>query len=697
MSFDARLKPPRAAKIPVRSTHHGIERTDDYGWMRAGNWQEATSDPQLLEKRIRDHLEAENAFMAAQMADTAELQKTLMAEMRGRIQEDDSSAPMKDGPWAYSTRFAVGDEHPKFMRAPVGGGEPALLLDGDLEARGKEYFRIGGAGHSPDHRLLSWSCDDKGSERYALIFRDLDTAKDLPHRIAHSSGGGVFSRDSRQFLYTRIDANHRPSKLLLHTIGDDPAGDILIREEPNPQYFLGAGKTQSGDYMVISSNDHDSVESWLIPADRPQAEPLLIAARHDQHQYSVDEGGGVVYILTNRDGAKDFKIVTAPAATPQPEHWRDLVAHRSGRLILGHNAFKRHVVWLERENGLPRILIHRIADGMEHAIAFDEEAYSLGMGGALEFDTDIIRFSYSSPSTPSRTYDYNMESRERALVKEQVVPSGHDPEDYVTRRGMAPAGDGETVPVTLLHRKDTPIDGSAPCLLYGYGSYGITIPASFNSDVLSLVDRGFVHAVAHVRGGKDKGYGWYEDGKLDRKNNTFNDFIAVAEHLIQAGFTARGRIVAEGRSAGGLLIGAVVNMAPELFAGFIAGVPFVDVLNTMLDDTLPLTPPEWSEWGNPLASRETYDTIASYSPYDRISRQAYPPILAVAGLSDPRVTYWEPAKWVAKLRDHQTGNAPIMLKTFMGAGHSGSSGRFQRLEDTALTYAFAIKAAGLGG
>lgn len=695
MIFDSSLTAPVADEVPAKSTHHGIEKTDNYAWLRADNWQMVMRDPSVLDSKIRDYLEAENAYQKAQMADTESLQKALVKEMRGRIKEDDSSVPSKDGPWAYGVQYVEGGEHPKFIREPAEGGSATVLLDGDKEAKGKEYFKIGGAGHSPDHELLAWSADDKGSEYFTVHFRDLDSGKDRAETIADTSGGGVFSSDCAHYLYTRVDENHRPSKLFLHEMGKDSASDKLLYEEPDPGFFLGAGKTQSENFIIIDTHDHETSQSWLLPANEPLAEPRLIAARENGVEYSVEENDGTLYILTNRDGAKDFKIVTAPVDNPDPANWKELIDHKTGRLILAHGVFKRHLVWMERENGLPRIVIHRLKDGEEHSIAFEEEAYSLGLGGSLEFDTNVIRFTYSSMTTPSQTYDYDMETRERRLLKVQEVPSGHDPENYVTRRIMAPAEDGEEVPVTLLYAKSTPLDGSAPCLLYGYGSYGMAMPAGFNTNCLSLVDRGFVYAIAHIRGGKEKGFAWYEAGKRDRKKNTFSDFVAAARHLIGEGYTGKGNIVAQGGSAGGMLMGAVANIAPELFAGIVAEVPFVDVLNTMLDDTLPLTPPEWPEWGNPLASKSDYEYIASYSPYDRISAQDYPPILAIGGLTDPRVTYWEPAKWVAKLRKMKTSTAPIMLKTNMGAGHGGASGRFQRLDEIAVSYAFALKVVGL--
>jgi oligopeptidase B len=451
--------------------------------------------------------------------------------------------------------------------------------------------------------------------------------------------------------------------------------------------------------VVIDIHDHQTSESWLIDADAPASAPRLVAARTFGHEYSVNHaviaGVDQLLITTNSGDAEDFRICQVPASNPGQANWREFLAHKPGRLLIDVTAFKDHLIRLEREDGLPRIVVHRFADGQEHSIAFDEEAYSLGVSDGYEFDTTNIRFTYSSMTTPSEVYDYDVETRTRTLRKRQQIPSGHNASDYVTRRVFAPAKDGELVPVTLLYRKSTPLDGSAPLFLYGYGSYGIAMPASFSTTRLSLVDRGFIFAIAHIRGGKDKGYGWYTKGKHTTKMNTFTDFIRAGEYLVERGFTKRGRIVANGGSAGGMLMGAVANMAPDLFLGIIADVPFVDVLNTMLDASLPLTPPEWPEWGNPLESADDFRLIQSYSPYDNVRAQAYPAIFAFAGLTDPRVTYWEPAKWVAKLRELKTDDNLLVLKTNMTAGHGGASGRFEALKEVAVDYAFALKVAGL--
>ncbi len=690
------IKPPRAEKRPVKSVHHGIERVDDYAWLRADNWQEVLRDPSALPADIRAYLEAENAYQKAVMAGTEALQARLFEEMKGRIREDDSSVPVTDGPFAYALRYVEGAQHPRIVRTPREGGEEEVLLDADAEARGREFFSLGAAEHAPDHRWLAWSADLKGSEYYDLHIRDLQNMQDTGTVIPETDGSIVWAEDSRHLFYVRLDENHRPSRVFRHRLGTDPSEDVLVYEEKDPGFFVSIGKTTSRRFIVIDAHDHETSEVRLIDAAVPTSEPVLVAAREKGVEYDVEEAHGTLYIRTNADDAEDFKIVMASVATPGREHWRDIVGHRQGRLILSHMVTSGHMARLERENGLPAIVITDLHTGREHEIAFSEEAYALGLSAATrDFDTTFIRFTYSSMTTPQRVYDYDMASRERILRKEQQVPSGHDPSQYETRRIFVPAHDGEQIPVTLLWRRDTPLDGSAPLWLYGYGAYGITIPAAFSTNRLSLVDRGFIYAIAHVRGGKDKGYRWYRLGKREHKINTFRDFISVAEHLVEEGYTSQGRIMAHGGSAGGMLMGAVANMAPELFGGIVAEVPFVDVLSTMLDPTLPLTPPEWPEWGNPIESKADYLNIASYSPYDNVKEQAYPAILALAGLTDPRVTYWEPAKWVARLREKKRGDSLLLLKTDMGAGHAGKPGRFDHLRDVALVYAFGLMVMGM--
>lgn len=681
---------PVAKISPTNDTRHGVTRTDNYAWLRADNWQDVFQDPDVLDPEIRAYLDAENAYQKAAFKGTEDLQATLFGEMKARIKEDDSSIPVKDGDYAYGTEFVSGGEQPRYFRTARDGGDKHIYLNGDDEAKGKDYFKLAGANPSPDHSKFIWGFDDKGSEYYTLRIRDFGQDYDLDDILEHTGGGGAWSADGSGFFYTLLDENHRPSKIYYHVIGTKQSDDVLIHEEKDPGYFMSVGGSTLNDVIYVDIHDHETSELWLIPADKPDTQPKLVAKRETGIEYDFTEGGDEFFILTNEGGAKDFKIMTAPFKTPEKEHWTELVPHKAGKLILSHAAYKNYLVWMERDEGLPKINIMDRNTGKTHAISFDEEAYSLGFSGAAEYDTEVVRFSYSSMTTPSQLFDYNMRTRERTILKTQEVPSGHNSSDYVTRRIMAPSHDGALVPVSLLYHKDTPLDGSAPALLYGYGSYGISIPASFNTNCLSLVDRGFIYAIAHIRGGKDKGFAWYEDGKREVKKNTFLDFIAAADYLVNQEFTSYEKIVAQGGSAGGMLMGACANMAPEKFAAMIAAVPFVDVLNTMLDDTLPLTPPEWPEWGNPIESEKAYDYIASYSPYDNIEAKDYPAILALAGLTDPRVTYWEPAKWIAKLRAVSSNNKPLFLKTNIGAGHGGAAGRFQRLEEIALEYAFAI-------
>ncbi|MBL8564801.1 MAG: S9 family peptidase [Hyphomicrobiaceae bacterium] len=686
--------PPCAERRESVSEHHGVRIDDPYAWLRSARWQGVMRDPGVLEPDIRAYLEAENAYTEAQLADTKELQAALFQEMKGRIKEDDSQVPNPDGPWEYYFRYETGAQYPLACRRPRGADQgEVILLDGNREAKDKPYWQLGGLHHTSDHRLIAYAVDDSGSEFYTIRVRDPATGEDLADVIP-DAGAFAWSLDGGTLFYVRLDENHRPRWVYRHTLGSDAASDVLVYEEPDTGFFVGVSSTQSNAFVLIDTHRHDTSEVYLIDAAAPESAPRLVAARDYGHEYSVEHRGDRLIILTNSGGAEDFRICSAPVASPGRENWSELVAHRPGCLILDIVVLANHMSRLEREGGLPRIVVRDLETGAEHAIAFDEEAYSLGLGAGYEFDTTTIRFTYSSMTTPSEVYDYDVATRARTLRKRQEVPSGHDPANYVTRRLQAPAPDGELVPVSILYHKDTALDGSAPLLLYGYGAYGLSIPAAFSTARLCLVDRGFVYAIAHIRGGKDKGYRWYTDGKREKKPNTFTDFIAAGEHLAKAELTQRGRIVAHGGSAGGMLMGAVANMAPDLFLGLIANVPFVDVLNTMLDKDLPLTPPEWPEWGNPLESATDFETIRGYSPYDNVKRQAYPHIFALAGLTDPRVTYWEPAKWVARLRELNTSANLLLLRTNMEAGHGGASGRFESLKEAAIEYAFALKIAG---
>ena len=690
------VRPPIADKRPTEVTYHGHARTDDYTWLKDENWQQVMHDPDVLNKDIRAYLEAENAHTLSWMSDTFELQEKLFAEMRGRIKEDDSSVPDPDGAFAYYVRYVEGGQHPKFCRKPTNGdGSEAVLLDGDAEAAGFEYYKVGAVTHSYDHRYLLYSEDTNGSEIFKIRFRDTESGENLPDVIEGTSGDALWAADNKTVFYTVLDENHRPSKVMRHTLGTSTEDDVLVYEEKDPGFFVGISDTESRRLILIDAHDHQTSEVYMIPADAPASDPVLIAPRAPGVEYSVSEHAGRLVILTNADGAEDFKIVTASLDKPGRENWTDLIEHAPGNLIVGIDVFADYLVRLERVSALPRIVIRNWQTTEEFTVRFDEEAYALGLEGGYEYATDKLRFSYSSPTTPRQVIDFDMRTGARTLLKQDEVPSGHDPADYVTRRIQAVAADGELVPVTVLHRADCILDGSAPVLLYGYGSYGMTMPASFVTPRLSLVDRGFVYAIAHIRGGMEKGYRWYTDGKREKKRNTFTDFIAAAEGLIAENLARPGNIAIHGGSAGGMLMGACTNMAPDLWRAVVADVPFVDVLNTMCDTSLPLTPIEWPEWGNPIEDRAAYDYILSYSPYDNVEAKEYPALLATAGLTDPRVTYWEPAKWVAKLRDKKTDNHPLLLKTNMSAGHAGAAGRFDRLEELAFNYAFVLKCFGV--
>ncbi|MFP4648178.1 MAG: S9 family peptidase [Halorhodospira sp.] len=689
-------QPPRAAESAVVEERFGVRLSDPYAWLRDPNWREAMLDPSRLQAPIREHLEAENAYTEAVLEPVRGLRRRLLDELRGRIREEDTSVPEPDGPYEYCARFRAGGQHPVVCRRSRGeAGEGEVLLDGDALAAGQAYFHLGDWAHSDDHRFLAYAVDTSGAEAYTLCFRDLVQGQALPEQLEWARGDFVWASDSRTLLYTVLDAEHRPRWVYCHQLGTDPEGDPLVYEESDPGFFVGLGRTESRRFLLIETHDHTTTEVHAAPADAPETGFRCLMPRQRGVEYEVSDHGDEWLILTN-DDAEDFRIVRAPLADLEPARFQEVVPHRPGVLLHDMLLFRDHLVRLESENALPRIVIQRLSDGAEHTVAFEEEAYALGIAPGLEYETTRLRFSYTSLTTPERVYDYDMETRVRVLRKEQEIPSGHDPSAYVARRLYATAPDGEQVPISLLHRADQAPGAQTPLWLNGYGAYGISQPAAFSPHRLSLVDRGFVFAIAHVRGGKERGYRWYEAGKLERKPNTFSDYIACAEQLIDAGYTDRGRLVVHGGSAGGMLVGAVLNQRPELFGAAVADVPFVDVLNTMSDPTLPLTPPEWPEWGNPIEDEQAFRTILSYSPYENVQAQAYPPILVTAGVSDPRVTYWEPAKWVARLRALKTDDHPLLLHTNMSAGHAGPGGRFDYLEEVALRFAFVLWVFGLG-
>ncbi len=679
---------PVPRKQPKRTAQLGRTRIDDYAWMKDDNWRSVLRDPGAVKAEVREHLEAENAYMAAVLAPTEALQARLFAEMKGRIKEDDASVPTPDGPFDYFSRYELGAQHPRHVRRPrcSEAGE-AVLLDEEAEAKGNAYYAVSAAEHSPDHGLYAWAVDEQGSEYHRIAIRDLATGEVLPGGPENATGDFAFSPDSLWLFWVWRDENARPAKVFRRPARGGE--DTLVYEEADEGMFLGVGVTADDSHILIVAQNQETSEAWLIGADDPTAAPAVAEPRRTCVRYDLDRWSDRWVIRTNDGGAVDFKLMLSRADIPKVDTWEDWIAHHPGRLIAGVAAFKGHLVRLERENARDRLVV-MARDGPEHTIAFEEAAYALSLSPGYEYGTVVARFVYQSPTTPRQWFDYDMASGARTLRKTQEIPSGHDPALYETRRLHATAPDGEQVPITVLMRRDTPLDGLAPVMLYGYGAYGHPQSAVFSTQALSLADRGWIWATAHVRGGSDKGWGWFLDGRGFNKMNTFTDFIACAEHLIAEGYGRAGKMVAYGGSAGGMLVGAVANLRPDLWSAVIAAVPFVDVLNTMSDVSLPLTPPEWPEWGNPLEDPAAYDYIASYSPYDNVAAKAYPAILAHGGLSDPRVTWWEPEKWIAALRGHTTSGRPVLLKINLEAGHGGAPGRFDHLEEVALEYAFAI-------
>lgn len=686
-----KIPAPVAKKIPLEITQHNETRSDEYAWLRDPQWQTVMQSPETLDTHIRQHLDAENAHTDTRMQDTQELQEQLFEEMKSRIKEDDSSIPCRDGDYYYYDRYDKGAQHPCYYRHDQDQQEQ-LLLNIDELASHFDYFDIGDCEHSPNHRFLAYSVDTKGSEFYTLHVIDIETQQAITQPIEHIQGNFVWAMDSKTLFYTTLDENHRPDKVYRHTLGTATHDDELIYQETDASFFVGLERTESNRFILINVHNHTTSEIHIINAYQPQQSPICFQPRIADVEYSISDREQTWYINTNKDGAKNFKIMSADLQATSSDDWQDYYCPEAQSLLRGIQLFQNYMVRLERVMGLPKLTVISFdVSQTEEIISFDEPAYELDIEEGFEFDTENLRFSYTSMTTPTQVYDLNMRTQQRQLLKQQQLPCGHQPDDYITQRIFAQAQDGSRIPISLLYKKDLELNGEAPCLLYGYGSYGATMPASFSTTRLSLVNRGFVYAIAHIRGGMELGYDWYTQGKLEHKKNTFEDFILAAQTLIDNNIAAPNNIAIHGGSAGGMLIGAVINMRPDLFNCAVADVPFVDVLNTMSDDSLPLTPPEWPEWGNPIEDQHAYHTIKSYSPYDNVVSQAYPHLLVTAGLTDPRVTYWEPAKWVARLRQHKLGNSELCLKTYMDAGHAGASGRYDSLKEIAFIYAFILQ------
>lgn len=680
-------RPPVAKQVPVTLERHGVRWSDPYAWLRDPGYPKV-EDPEILA-----YLEAENAYLDAVMASEQGLIEDLHAELKGRIKDDDSSVPVKDGEWLYHWAFRPGAQYRTWYRASVSGGEPAIMLDEPALATGAGYFNLGGLAVSPDGRLLAYATDTDGSERYVIQLKDLATGDPVGERIANTSGTIVWAADSRTFLYVELNESLRPFRVRSHRLRALAADDRIVYEEADPAFFVGLDLTQSRRFVTISAGSHVTREIRLLEADRPDAAPRLVAPRREQHRYSVEHHADRLWIRTN-DSHENFRLVWAPVDDPGEDNWTEELAGDDDDYLIDVTCFADFMAVSERRHGQANIRI-RSYDGAEHAIDFKEDVYTAGLGDNREFETDRLRLGFSSLTTPGTVLDYHVAERRLETRKVQEIPSGYDPSRYVGRRLWAKAADGTEVPISLVHRKDFATDGQGRLLLYGYGAYGMGLPPAFNASRLSLLDRGFAFAIAHVRGGDEMGQGWYRSGKLAQKPNSFTDFIAAAEALIEQGYSRPGNIAIRGGSAGGMLMGAVTNLRPDLWRCVVAEVPFVDVLNTMLDESLPLTPIEWPEWGNPVTSAEDFNLIKSYCPYENIEAKPYPAMIVTAGISDPRVTYWEPAKYVARLRATKTDTNRLVLKTHMEAGHFGISGRFDALKEQALLLAFVLKCFGM--
>lgn len=687
-------RPPVAKKINTTNTRHKITRHDEYAWMRDDNWQDVLRNPDKLRPDIHDHLKAENSYTDEVLKTSASLRDKIYNEMRGRVKENDTSPPLPKGIWEWFSKYETGQEHQQICRQKRTSTQtkkkPEIILDANKEASGLDYFKLGETAISPGQEYLAWSHDANGSEYFTIKIREIATGKDLSDILTNTSSVIAWSLNARFIFYILLDENHRPSKVMRHKIGTSQADDVLVYEEEDAGFFVSLSQSRSESLIFISAHDHETSEVHMINAADPEQKPVTIAPRepHIEYEVSHDAQRNRLIILTNKD-AVDFRLMWANIETP--DKWHELVPHKKGTLILKVATYENFIVWLYREKALPKINILSTETNLVTEIAFKEEAYDLSLDMGLEYNTNMVRFIYTSMTTPRQIFDHEMSTGKRNMVYEQSVPSGHNAQDYITKRLWAPIeGVDQEIPITILYHKDTPLDGSAPVLLYGYGAYGISIPASFSGNRLSLVDRGFIYAIAHIRGGKEMGFDWFLQGRKENKINSFKDFAAAAEYLIDNNLTQKGNITIHGGSAGGLLVGATLNLKPDLFRGAVAEVPFVDVLNTMLDDTLPLTPPEWPEWGNPILNAADYQMIAEYAPYENISKKAYPHILATAGLTDPRVTYWEPAKWVARLRDNRSDDGLTLLRTEMSAGHGGKAGRFNQLEELAMVYGFVL-------
>jgi oligopeptidase B len=680
---------PKINKILNTVKIHNEELIDNYSWIKQKDWKEVILNPSKLNAQVKKYLDEENLFKENQLKDINDVEKKLFEELKSKIKNEDNSVPKKDGNYFYGYKYNKNSEYPIYYRKNITNNSEEIILDCEKKSKTHTYFNVASISHSHDHRHVAYNIDTNGSEYFSIFIEDIQKKELLSPEIKNTTGDIVWSLDSKYIFYVRLDQNHRPTKVFQHKIGSNSEKDLLIYEEKDPSFFCSINLSKTKNYLFIRTADHETSEYLFINLKLNETKPILFRKRIKKIEYDLEHHEKFFLISTNIDNAKNFKIMISHEESYQK--WEEFIPYNKVNLILDFILLKDWLIRLERTEGSENIIILNLNNKDQHKISFDEEAYNLSLDHGYEYETDVFRYSYSSPTTPKSVFDYDCKSKKLELKKTQEVPSGHNKDDYICKKIFATAHDDEKIPITIFYKKGVKLDSNNYLLLYGYGSYGISIPSNFSTNRLSLVDRGIVYAIAHIRGGKEKGYEWYENGKLLNKKNTFLDFISCAEKLCEDKYTSPKKIVAQGGSAGGLLMGYIANERPDLFLGIIAQVPFVDICNTMLDEDLPLTVTEIPEWGDIKNDKKSFLYVKSYSPYDNVKKQNYPHMLVTGGISDPRVTYWEMTKWVAKLRENKTDNNLLLLHMNMTAGHSGASGRFDYLKEIAMEYGFVLK------
>ena len=680
---------PKINKILNTVKIHNEELIDNYSWIKQKDWKEVILNPNKLNAQVKKYLDEENLFKENQLKDIKDIEKKLFEELKSKIKNEDNSVPKKDGDYLYGYKYNKNSEYPIYYRKNIIKNSEEIILDCEKKSKTHAYFNVASISHSHNHKSIAYNIDTNGSEYFSIFVEDIDKKEILSPEIKNTTGDIIWSLDNNYIFYVGLDQNHRPTKVFKHKIGSDTNKDLLIYEEKDPSFFCSINLSKTKKYLFIRTADHETSEYLFINLQLNETTPVLFKKRIKKIEYDLEHHEKFFLISTNTDEAKNFKIMISHEQSYQK--WEEFIAYEKDNLILDFILLKDWLVRLERTEGSENIIILNLNNKDQHKISFDEEAYNLSLDHGYEYETDTFRYSYSSPTTPKSIFDYDCKLKKQELKKTQEVPSGHNKDDYICKKIFATAHDNEKIPITILYKKGVKLDSNNYLLLYGYGSYGISIPSNFSTNRLSLVDRGIVYAIAHIRGGKEKGYEWYENGKLLNKKNTFLDFISCAKKLCEDKYTSPKKIIAQGGSAGGLLMGYIANESPDLFLGIIAQVPFVDICNTMLDEDLPLTVTEIPEWGDIKNDKKSFLYVKSYSPYDNVKKQNYPHMLVTGGISDPRVTYWEMTKWVAKLRENKTDNNLLLLHMNMTAGHSGASGRFDYLKEIAMEYGFVLK------